>query len=133
MKIGDARWRSRLAEFFLSISPSFSHSLKLSTGYLVVEAIDYSVFSCLLIESKKSVRGFISLIAPYLCIITQYCERCGRVDFVLHTLQDLIETASLDCLCSSKFPLCVSVTPRCLSSLAISRKLPSSVIAQIIF
>jgi len=35
------------------IYPSLSHSLQLSNGYLIVEAIDYSVFSCLLSYRKQ--------------------------------------------------------------------------------
>jgi len=32
--------------FFLQLPRPLSHSLKLSNGYLIVEAINYSVFSC---------------------------------------------------------------------------------------
>jgi len=45
-KIGGARRVSEKIRVDLSISPFLSHSLKLSNGYLLVEAIDYSFFTC---------------------------------------------------------------------------------------
>jgi len=59
----------------LSIPLSLSHSLKLTNGYIIVEAIDYSVFSC-----------FFSSGVFLLCVTILFLFGAAILAYVAHTI-----------------------------------------------